>query len=294
MNPLNDRVYSQDSSSDLPHTFNYFDRYLEPTQSSYSSFDSIESQSEGSWFAAGLAPQWFTDFILYESDDCDFQADLVSVSHTSGSVRMDMSSDIATIPLFTLSPRSVPASTDTGVPNDTGVYRWPYLTELDEADYAVAFGSNMPNLQGNPTEPALNLSASSHSESTPGEDSEQSSPEYSMSVQNDPAGRLSVPRMRYFKCLECRSQYLSESRLSEHLRKSHAPARFTCGTCDRRFKQEKDLRRHQLTHEPSKRPFACSCIKTYPRYDGLLRHFSQMASRPREAGRHKAVESNPK
>jgi len=294
MNPPNDRVFSQDSSPDPPHASDYFDRYLEATQSSNSSFDSGESQSEGSWFAAGLAPQWFTDFILYDSGASDFQADPVSVLHTSGSVRMDTSSDIATIPLFTLSPRSVPASTDTGVPNDTGFYRWPYFTELDEADYAVDLGSNMPNLQWDPTEPALNLSASSHSESAPGEDSEHSSPEYSMSVQNDPAGKLSVPRMRYFKCLKCRSQYLSESRLSEHLRKSHAPARFTCGTCDRGFKQEKDLRRHQPIHEPSKRPFACSCTKRYPRYDGLLRHFTQMASRPREAGRHKAVESNPK
>jgi len=209
-------------------------------------------------------------------------------------VRMDTSSDIATIPPFASSPRSVPASTDTSVPNDTDFYRWPYPTELDEANYAVAFGSNIPNLQWNPTEPALNLSASSHSESAPGEDSEQSSPEHSILAQNDAVGRLSVPRMRYFKCPTCQSHHVSESRLSEHLRKSHAPARFTCGTCGRGFKLEKDLRRHQLTHEPSKRLFACSCTKTYARYDGLLRHFTKMAPRPRDAGRHKAVESNPR
>lgn len=213
MIPPNDPGYSQDSSSDPPHAFDYFDRYLEATQSSYSSLDSVGSQSEGSSFAAGLTPKWFTDFILYESDESDFQADPMSVSQTSGSVRMDTSSDMATIPLFASSSRSVPVSIDTGVSNDTGFYRWPYPTELDEADYAVAFSSNMPNLQWNPTEPALNRSASSHSESAPGEDSEQSLPEHSMSAQNDAAGRLSVPRMRYFKCPTCQSHYLSESRL---------------------------------------------------------------------------------
>jgi len=294
MIPSNDRGYSQDSSSNPPHESDYFDRYLEATQSSFSSLDSVGGQSEGSPFVADSAPEWFTDFILYESDDLDFQADPMSVSQPSGAVRMETSSDMATIPLFASSPRSVPVSSDIGVPNDTDFYRWSYLTELDEADYAVAFGSNMSNLQWNPTEPVLTLPASSHSESEPGEDSEQSSPEHSMSAQNDAAGRLPVPRVRYFKCPTCQYLCSSESRLSEHLRKSHAPARFICDTCDRGFKQEKDLRRHQLTHKPLKRPFACSCTKTYARYDGLLRHFTEMAPRPREAGRHKAVESNPR
>jgi hypothetical protein len=211
MIPPNDRGYSQDSSSDPPHAFDYFDQYLEATQSSYSTLDSVGSQSEGSLFAAGSTPKWFTDFILYESDESDFQADPMSVSQTSGSVRMDTSSDMATIPLFASSPRSVPVSTDTGVPNDTGFYRWPYPTELDEADYAVKFQHAKFTVE--PTEPAPNRSASSHSESAPGEDSEQSSPEHSMSAQNDAAGRLSVPRMRYFKCPTCQSHYISESRL---------------------------------------------------------------------------------
>jgi len=294
MFPPIDCGYYQDSSSDPPHVSNYFDRYLEATQSSYSSLESVGSQSEGSSSAAGSALKWFTDFIWCESDDSDSKADPMSVSQTSGSVRMGTSSDMAAIPLFASSPRSVPISTDTGVLNDTGFYQWPYLADLDEADYAMAFGFNMPNLQWNPTEPALNLSTSSHSESAHGEDSEQSSSEHSTLAQYNAAGRLSVPRMRYFKCPTCQSHYLSEFRLSEHLRKSHAPARFTCGTCDRGFKQEKDLKRHQLTHKSSKRPFACSCTKTYARYDGLLRHFTQMAPRPREAGRHKAVESNPR
>jgi hypothetical protein len=310
MIPPIDTGYSKDRSSDPPHASDYFDRYLEATQSSYSSLDSVGSQSEGSSFAAGSDPEWFKDFILYESDDSDFQANPTSVSQTSGSVRMDASSDMATIPLFAPSPRSVPVSTDTAVPNEPGFYRQPYPTELDEADYAVVFNYNMPNFQWNLTEPALNLSASSHSESKPGKGSEQSSLEHSMLAQNDAAGRLPVPRMRYFKCSTCQSHYSSESRLrsvlpnlllsfpanlsSTHLRNFHAPPRFTCGTCNYEFKQKKDLRRHQLTHEPSKPPFACSCTKTYARYDGLLRHFTEMATRPREAGRHKAVDSNPK
>jgi len=282
--------YPQDNCSDPLNASDYFDGYLESTQSSYSSLDSFGSQLDGPSFVTGLAPTWFTDFILYESDDFDFQADSMSVSPTSGSVRMDTSSDMATIPLFDSSPRSVPVSTDAAVPNDTSFYRSLYPTELDEANHDVAFGSNVPNFKWNLTEPALNLSASSHSESEPGKDLEQSSPEYSMSAQNDVAGRLPVPRMPYFKCRTCPSHYASESRLNEHLRRSHPPARFACGTCDRRFKQEKDLRRHQVTHKPQL--FACLCTKTYARNDGLLRHFNDMATRPREAGRHKAVETN--
>jgi hypothetical protein len=228
MIPPPDWGYSQDSSSDPPHASDYFDQYLEATQSSFSSLDSVGSQSKGSSFAAGSAPTWFTDFILYESDDSIFQADPMSASQASGSVRMDTSSDIATIPLFASSPRSVPVSTDTGVPNDTDFYRWPCPTEPDEANYAVAFGSNLPNLQWDPTEPALNLSASSHSESAPGEDSEQPSPEHSISAQNDAAGRLSVPRMRYFKCPTCQSHHVSESRLRYVLQIYYYLSLLTC------------------------------------------------------------------
>jgi len=263
------------------------DRYLQET------LDSFGSQSDWSTFAFGSAPKGFTDFILYESDVSDIQTDLMSNSRTSGSVRMDMSSDISRIPLFASSPNSVAVSIDTAVPNDTSSYRWPHSTELDEADYAAAFGCNMPNFQWNSPEPALNMSPNSHSECETGEDSEQSSPRHSMSAQNDTVGRLPVPRMRYFKCPECQSHYSSESRLSKHLHKSHAPPRFTCDICYRGFKQEKDLKRHQFIHEPSKRAFACSCTRTYARYDGLLRHFTTMATRPREAGHHKAVKSNP-
>jgi hypothetical protein len=78
---------------------------------------------------------------------------------------------------------------------------------------------------------------------------------------------------------------------SNHLQKSHAPARFICADCERGFKLEKDLRRHHLTHEPGTK-FDCVCTKTYTRKDGLQRHISQMALSPREAGRHKAVESS--
>jgi len=201
---------------------------------------------------------------------------------------------MATIPLFTSSPRSVSVSTDTGVPNNTGFYPWPFQTDLDNTIYPVAFGSNMPDLRWNPTEPALGLSTSSHSESTSGECSDQSSPVHSISAQNDAGGRLEVPRIRYLKCPACQSLYPSESRLSKHLRTSHAPARFSCGTCDRGFKFEKDLKRHQPTHEPLEKQFACSCAKTYTRNDLLLRHIRDMVPRLREAGRHNAIKSTQK
>lgn len=290
-----DRGYFQGSSSDPPHAFNYFDQYLEATQSSYSSDDSIGGQWEGLSFAAAPDPTWFSDWILYtpddQSNDFNFQAVPMSVSSTSGSVRMDLSSDIATTPPLALSPGSVPMSTDTNILNDIVFYPGQYPTELDDADYALVFGSNMPDLPWNPKEPAVDLSACSHSESPSSEKSEQSSPEDSTFAQNDAAGKLSLPPMRYFKCPTCPSRYLSELKLSEHLRKSHAPARFTCVTCDRGFKLEKDLKRHYSTHEPSKPSFACTCTRTYQRYDGLLRH---IAKRSQEAGRHKAVESNPR
>jgi hypothetical protein len=179
MNQLIDYGYYRGGGSDPPHASDYFDRYLESIQSSYSSLGSAGSQSEGSSFAASSAPTWLTDFI-HHSDDSNFQ------------------------------PDSMP---DVVVPNDTSFYPWPYQTELDEADYTEAFGSNAPNFQWDPTEPALNLSTSNHSESEPSEDSEQPSPGHSMPAQNDAASKLPVPRMRYFKCLTCPSQYSSKFRL---------------------------------------------------------------------------------
>jgi hypothetical protein len=228
MNPPLDYEYPHPNCSNQLNASDYFDRYLESTQSSYSSLDSFGSQPDGPSFAASLSPTWFTDYILYESDDFNFQADSMSVSPTSGSVRMDMSSDMATIPLFDSSPRSVPASTDAAAPNNTSFYQSLYPTQLDEANYDVAFSSNVPNFQWNPTEPTLNLSASGYSESEPGEDSEQSSPEYSMSAQNDAAGRLAVPRIRYFKCLTCQYHHSSESRLKFVLQVSYCLLLLTC------------------------------------------------------------------
>src|ERR1700761_2216528 len=86
---------------------------------------------------------------------------------------------------------------------------------------------------------------------------------------------------------------VSANLLSQHLRKSHALAPFACSTCHSRFRQMKDLKRHQVTHEPLKRIFACSCTKAYARYDGLLRHFTEMSKRQQEAGRHRTIEPSP-
>jgi len=293
MIPPNDSRYFSDKSSDPPHESDFRDQYLEATQSFYSNVDSVGSQSDGSSCAASLAPTWFTEFIAYDSDDPDFQPDSMSVSQTSGSVRMDTASDITTAFLVASPSGSVPILTDTAMFNSTSVDQWSYPTYLDGADCAVGLGSNTPYIQWNPAEPALQVSAHSHSENPPNEDYSQSLLAYSKSAQNDVVGRTLVPRMRSFPCPTCQVLFTSESRRKQHLQKSHAPARFVCTTCTRGFKQEKDLKRHHATHDALHRPFACTCTKTYARYDGLLRHISDMARRPQEAGCHAAVKSNP-
>jgi len=292
MIPPNDCGYSQDSCSNPPHASDCSDQYFEPHQSVWLTFDSAGSQMKELPLVAPPDPMWFTEFVLYESGESDSDPDSKSDFQASELVRMDRSSSVATTPLFASSSGTVPYLIDPGVPFDALFSQWIYQTNLDDADIAVDSGSTFFNFQWSPTEPASNSSAASSSGNVSGEDWKQSSPEHSVSNQKAAASKLSVPRIRYFNCPTCHRQHLSESRLSEHLRKYHPPARFICRKCGRGFKQEKDLKRHQSTHETSIRPFACACTKTYPRHDGLLRHFTEMAARPREAGRHRAVESN--
>jgi uncharacterized Zn-finger protein len=221
-----------------------------------------------------------------------------------------MTGDVATTSLFTSSPRTVPQSTDTFVPDDTGIDGWLYLTDPDEANCAVAFDSNMQDLQSIATQPALDMYAYNDSESASSEDLQQISPGHSTSVQNDPMGKLSLVRMRYFYCPTCQFPCISEFRLryvlriyycsslltvpSEHLRKYHPPVQFICNICYREFTTNKDLRRHGLIHDRSRQPFTCSCGKAFSRNDGLKRHITKKTHIPREAGYRKAAESNPR
>jgi hypothetical protein len=107
MDSPNDHEYSQDSCSDPPHVSNFLDQSLEPIQSLYLGIDSIGSEIDESSLAAPSTPTWFSDFVLYESDGFGSQANPESVLQTSRSAGMDLSSDIATVPLFTSSPRPV-------------------------------------------------------------------------------------------------------------------------------------------------------------------------------------------
>jgi len=213
MIPPIDREYSQDSSSDQTHASYHSDDYLKATKSSSSSFGSFGSQSEGSLYAVASAPEpWFDDFILYEPDDV-FPDDSKSVSETSGLFRMDISNDIPMTPLLASSPGSVPAPADAEVSTDLDLGWWPTQTELDDAYYDVVPTPDIPALQWEPTVPTLNLPLRSHSESAPGDCSNQSLPEQLMPTQNDATGRISVPRMRHLQCPTCKSFFLTELRL---------------------------------------------------------------------------------
>ena len=203
MIPFNGCGYSQDSSNPQPTSNCIAPPFKTNNQSSYWSLDSVGSQPNGSSFAAGPDPEWFTDFILYDSDDPSIPAHSASGPRTS---------ELATIPLFASSPISSLVSGQPMLPNSTGFCMSPVPTEFGHTDYAAAFHAKSSDLQWNPAEPALTLSASSRSD-TPGEFSQQSSPGNSTLTQNDAVERPSVPRIPFFKCPLCRSLYPSESRL---------------------------------------------------------------------------------
>jgi hypothetical protein len=223
--------------------------HIDSDQSSFSSLDLIGTLSDTWTFAAGQDPLRFTDFILYESDDHSLQANPIGAP-ASGTGQTDMERGLAANPFFLTSRGDIPASTNTSVPIDTGLFRWPLQGAFQNADNTVAFHSDALNLQWNYTD------------------------------------RPSVPRIPLLTCLNCQFQCSNKSRLCDHLQTSHAPPRFKCGTCDRGFRLEKDLRRHHRSKHEPKQPFACSCSRTYTRFDNLQRHVNAMALRPREAGRH--------
>jgi hypothetical protein len=202
MAPFNTCGYSQHTPRPLP-TSTYIAQALDlQTQSSGWGYDSIDPQSDGS-FAAGPDPEWFTDFILYDSDDPFIPADPLHGPSTGRTP--------ATIPLRASPPRPALASTHAGVLDNAGSYLSPCLIDID-ADYAVEPHDNTLDLEWNPTVPGLGLSSTSHSETT-GESSQQSSPTQYISTQSDVEGRVSVPRLRFLKCPACQSQYSSKHRL---------------------------------------------------------------------------------
>jgi hypothetical protein len=172
-------------------------------QLSECSRDSVGSQLNGSSFATGPDPEWFTDFILYDSDDPFAPAHKGSDSGTS---------ELATIHLFASSPVSSLAQTHPDLPNSSGFCSGPVPTGIGYDDSTTAFDANISDLQWNPAEPALTMSPSSCPD-TPGQLSQQSSPENSTLTQDNAADRLFLPRIAFLKCPTCQSLYPSESRL---------------------------------------------------------------------------------
>jgi len=267
------------------HASNDLGQYLASTQPPLASFDSVESQYEELPSANGRDLKWFTDII--DSDALESLADVTSVFETSVSVREDLTSDATGTSLFTLSPKPDSESADARTADNSGFYTWYDSIGLNDLDLAEDLHFNMPSSEWSTTEPAFNLYASSHSGSVSGADSDQCAPDHSMLIRNDAAPKLSVPRLRYFKCPTCNRPFSSEYRFSEHLQKSHTTVQSICDYCPQGFKHKKDLKRHQRVHEATK--IACSCGKKYARHDGLLRH---LAERLIEAGRHKAIQLN--
>jgi len=262
------------------HASNDLDQYLASTQSSLSSLDSVESQ-HGEFLSTNAQDlNWFTDFIRCDSDEPESLADFTSALEASYSVGEDLTSGMTGTPLFTLSPNLVSA-------DNSSFYAWRDSTWFDDSDLAVDCSSTMRNSEWSTMESAFSLYASSHSGSVSDAISDQLSPDHVTPAGTDAVPKLSMPRLRYFKCPTCNNPFSSEYRLSEHLRKSHASVQFICTYCNKGFKLKKDLSRHRLVHKPEK--LACACGKKYARHDGLLRH---VAKRPNEAGSHKAVEPN--
>jgi hypothetical protein len=162
----------------------------------------MDPQSDGP-FVAGPDPEWFNDFILYDSDDLYIQADPLPGPPTSMT--------LATIPLFASSPRPALATIQASVLDNASLYLWPFPIDI-QATHLVESHSNSPDLEWNPTEPDLGLSPTSHSETT-NESSQQYSPAQYISTQNDASGGVSVPRTSFLKCPTCQYLCSSEYRL---------------------------------------------------------------------------------
>jgi len=101
--------------------------------------------------------------------------------------------------------------------------------------------------------------------------------------------RVPIPQIHHHICPTCKRRCSSQTRLRDHLRKSHPPPRFICSICFKGCQAKKDIIRHNRTHESSKPTFACSCKKSYKRLDSLRRHIAKMAEVPTETGCHKPI-----
>jgi len=212
---LNSHGHGQYSGSDQFFVPNDLDQSLKSIQSSSPSVDSVESQQTGLLYAPAPDLWWFREFILYDdSDDPKSQADASSVLETSRMARVDTSSSMTVGPLLPLSSDPDPVSTDFSVvASSTDIYRWLNPTGSNEQDLSVDYDSNMPNSDWNTTDPASDLYASSHSDSTSGVYSEHISPDYSMPTQNDMAHKSLLPPMHYPKCTTCQALFSTQARL---------------------------------------------------------------------------------
>jgi len=281
---------SHEHGSGQIHTPNYLDQYLAITQSSLSNFDSVESQPEELLSVNAQDPKWFTDFILYDSEDLESKAEVRSVLETSNSAKEELTSGMMETPLFTLSSKPDSESANARAAMNDNLYAWRDFTALEDSDLTVDLYFNMLNSQWSIPEPDIDLYTHSYFESSSGAESYQISPDCSISAQNNAVPKRPISRLPYLKCPTCTRSFPNEYRLCEHLRNSLDTVKFICNDCMRGFKLKRDLQRHRGVHKPKR--ITCSCGKTFARHDGFLRH---RATQQISDNRHEAVEpsSNP-
>ncbi|XP_058834830.1 gastrula zinc finger protein XlCGF49.1-like [Topomyia yanbarensis] len=75
------------------------------------------------------------------------------------------------------------------------------------------------------------------------------------------------------KCLHCGVYLKSRSSYSSHLQRHKNGRRFECEMCGKCFADKRDLRAHQMVHDPQAERFRCdTCGKDFSRIYSLLDH----------------------
>jgi hypothetical protein len=211
----NDRTANFDDGSNPPHTPDLLDQYLDAPPSTYSLIDYDETVQD-LLMIPDPDPQWFTDFILYDSDDSITMTDATSVSETSGSFLVDWIGDIATTACYDFSTIPVPELNDIGVGNATGISQYVSTqTGIVDEDLTTVPIPNPLHHLWETVESACEMPVGSCFEGWSEVKSIESSRSHSISSteQNNCRNRISIPRTRHYECPTCQRSCLSEYRL---------------------------------------------------------------------------------